>query len=329
MAWRVWVKAVAAVGASAAFAAGQPPSPQVSVTPPALALPPGAADGPQEGVVITVRTTGQRERKVRVVRKIRTDAGELLADLHDLTTGARYTVPVEVLAAMARPLPRTASSPPVTAQAPARWKPASGGQPSGPTATSYNPFPRPTSVPREGRPPVKTALPPHGLSTGVSPGPAVQRPSPPTVKSSAVQLDTPPSAPALVNKVRPATLVTDPVPFHLVPGPQAAAGDPMAEETGPYLRELFGALRPSIREWAATALAEGRYGSRTEVKAQLAKAAAEDPCPDVRAHCVRLLARLGYHEPRYVGDLAAWAESGPSPVKIAARDALTGLAAKD
>ena len=103
----------------------------------------------------------------------------------------------------------------------------------------------------------------------------------------------------------------------------------MADETGPYLRDLFAALRPSVRERAATALAECRYGSRPEVKAQLAKAATSDPSPDVRAHCVKLLSKLGYHESRYLDELAGWAESGPSPLQQAARDALARLAAKN
>jgi hypothetical protein len=103
----------------------------------------------------------------------------------------------------------------------------------------------------------------------------------------------------------------------------------MADETGPYLRDLFEALRPSVRERAATALAECRYGSRPEIKVQLAKAAATDPSPDVRAHCVRILSKLGYHESRYLDELAGWAESGAPPLKQAAREALSRLTAKN
>ena len=116
--------------------------------------------------------------------------------------------------------------------------------------------------------------------------------------------------------------------LHFTREPVAPIYDPMAEEIGPYLRDLFEALRPSVRETAATALAECRYGSRPEVKALLAKAAAFDPCPDVCAHCIGLMSRLGYHEPRYIEDLTAWADSGPEVVRKAARAALAKLAAK-
>jgi hypothetical protein len=131
-----------------------------------------------------------------------------------------------------------------------------------------------------------------------------------------------------VPAVQPVALL-DPVPLHLAPPVPVASTDPMAEEIGPYLRDLFGALRPSVRERAASALAECRYCSRPEVKTQLAKAAADDASPDVRAHCVRMLSRLGYHESRYLDDLAGWAESGAPPVKQAAREALARMAVKN
>lgn len=100
----------------------------------------------------------------------------------------------------------------------------------------------------------------------------------------------------------------------------------LREETAPHLQALTTAVRPSLREDAATALAEGRFGSRPEVKRVLAGAAVADPSPAVRAHCIRLLTSLGYHEPDYVAHLRAVAESGHPAVRLAATIALARLA---
>jgi hypothetical protein len=185
--------------------------------------------------------------------------------------------------------------------------------PVAPTALPAGPARTPPVI---ARPPV-TPLPyERPLPTPVAPPPL-------TARRPATEF-----APKREPEVRPAG-VFDPLPLHVAPPAPAAAADPMADETGPYLRDLFGALRPSVRERAATALAECRYGSRPEVKAQLAKAAAADPSPDVRAHCVRLLSKLGYHESRYLDELAGWAESGSPSLRQAARDALARIAAKN
>ena len=99
----------------------------------------------------------------------------------------------------------------------------------------------------------------------------------------------------------------------------------MDEELRPYLSDLTSALRPTVRERAATALAGGRYGWTPQVKAELAKAAESDPAPTVRAHCIRLLSDLGYHDPGYVNMLDTAAASGPPAVQQAARAALAKL----
>jgi hypothetical protein len=100
----------------------------------------------------------------------------------------------------------------------------------------------------------------------------------------------------------------------------------LREETAPHVQALATAVRPSLREDAATALAEGRFGSRPEVKRVLAGAAMTDPAPVVRAHCIRLLTSLGYHEPEYVAHLRVVAESGHPAVRLAATIALARLA---
>ncbi len=169
---------------------------------------------------------------------------------------------------------------------------------------------------------VERSAPPPPVTSEPAAPPAPPAPAP--VAPPAPVIEPPPAAP-----VRPLGLVTavEPVPMHLVRyEAYVPTGDPMSDEIGPYLRDLFGALRPSVRLRAATGLAEGRYGSRPGVKYQLAKAAASDPDVTVRAHCVRLLSRLGYCESEYLDDLAAWADTGPAVVKSAAREALAKLA---
>jgi hypothetical protein len=351
-----WAWAGAVAAACAGFSAGQSPPAPVSVAPPAVSSPPGATDGPRAGDVITFRTAGQPERRVKVLRVTASAGGEPLADLQDLTTGARYTVPARMLTAK----PAAPKAAPVR---PTQWTPAArpttppaigGSSAAVPASGPYSPFTKPRYAPKDDRPASPAVavsspavVPPPQLPLALPEPLARERPLPPPAEPPTlvafrppprVEVSVEPAVPAVAvvravappaSPIRQAALLVDPVPLSAAPGPAVPAGDPMADETGPYLRDLFEALRPSVRERAATALAECRYGSRPEVKAQLAKAAAEDPCPDVRAHCVGLLAKLGYHESRYLDDLAAWAESGPPAVQQAARAALAKLAPKN
>lgn len=73
-------------------------------------------------------------------------------------------------------------------------------------------------------------------------------------------------------------------------------------------------------------MAEGRYGSRPEVKRVIAKAALTDPAPGARAHCIRLLSTLGYHEPEYVDYLRGCESGGHAVVRVAATISPTRLA---
>jgi len=63
------------------------------------------------------------------------------------------------------------------------------------------------------------------------------------------------------------------------------------------------------------------------VKNALARAAAANPAPSVRAKCIELLMRLGYHDPEYTAYLQSAAALGevPTVVKAAAKEALTKL----
>lgn len=64
-----------------------------------------SADGLREGDVVTIRTAGQPERRVRVTRLERFDAQNGLADVVDLASGSQYTVPLRMLIRTPRETP--------------------------------------------------------------------------------------------------------------------------------------------------------------------------------------------------------------------------------
>lgn len=99
----------------------------------------------------------------------------------------------------------------------------------------------------------------------------------------------------------------------------------LMNETKQHVYDLYTAVRPSLRVDAATALAEGRFASRPEVKQVLAKAALADPAPSVRAHCIRLLSALGYHDSEYVEYLRSCEQAGNATVRVSATIALARL----
>ena len=268
MRW-AWAKSVAAGLACAGFVAGQAPPARVSVSPPAHSSPPEAKDGPREGDVIALPTAGQPERKVKVLRVTRSDGGEAMADLQDQATGARYTVPARMLTAKPRP-----TAPPARSgllHNPTRWNksarpsatPAARPQYAAPHPTpktvTYKPPVPPRPAPKEERPVPRAESPsqtivtrPPAPAAAPVPSPPVtplpyERPSPaPVAPPSLIVFPSTtafaPTAPAVVAppipEVRPAGLFV-PLPPQLTPPIPDA--DPMADETEPYLRDLFGA----------------------------------------------------------------------------------------
>jgi hypothetical protein len=440
-----WISTGALAFAWAGFAAGQNPTPARVASEVET-----ATAGPQVGEVFTFRTAGQPERRVRLQRVVGTPEADGLADVQDLGTGARYSIPLKIVAMMARAsVPETSS--PGTIPVEPSLKPGSASAlpglvqtlPNAPPAANENGRPRtavstvrprfsttatqqasrsadprsalpaPTNVRNLMKPdaavPVPSArtAPPVRAVAVPSPVPtftlaqrlksdapvAVVRPAPVyppvlTVESSpdavearaatvglravppsvAVELDEspivvaasqpaptpsaagvrapqatiapadyvvappdaygpPPATPLDAPLPPPVELASRVVPAEPLPSPTVPAQ--MLEEVQPFVNELFQALRPSLRERAATALAEGRYGSRPEVKATLAYAALTDPAPDVRAHCIAQLAKLGYHEASYLAYLDACAASGHAVVKQAAVAALTKLTSRN
>ena len=103
-----WVKAFVLGLACVAVAVGQSPPSHLPDVPKS---PSGATDGPRVGDVIALQTSGQPDRKVKVLGVTRS-GGEPLADLQDLATSARYTVPVRMLTPAPRPVRSAATSRP-------------------------------------------------------------------------------------------------------------------------------------------------------------------------------------------------------------------------
>lgn len=162
--------------------------------------------------------------------------------------------------------------------------------------------------------------------------PIVAAPSPaaserPIVPTGAIAMPQPIAA--MFSPPAPSRFV-EPLPVAwLQPGPaEYRVADRMAEETQTVLADLTKAVMSSIRERAATTLAESRYGWKPEIKAHLAIAAQTDAAPSVRAHCIGLLAKLGYHESPYLTYLEEAAASSSPDVQKAAKAALAKLAPK-
>ncbi|MGL4422344.1 MAG: HEAT repeat domain-containing protein, partial [Gemmataceae bacterium] len=74
----------------------------------------------------------------------------------------------------------------------------------------------------------------------------------------------------------------------------------MQEELSSAVYDLQTSKRPSIRYEAITVLAEGRYGSREEIKRLILESAKNDRSPLVRAYCVNCLSKLGYIDREFV-----------------------------
>ncbi len=183
-------------------------------------------------------------------------------------------------------------------------------QPVVPPALTRSPTPVATAIPTSA-PVTPTLAPPAQFPTIAELPTIAQLPASVTMAKPVVQVET--------------VSATSTVESLLLPLPNV-----MADEIQPFVHNLFTAMRPSIRERGATALAECRFGSKPEVKAIIARAALLDPAPNVRATCIKLLSTLGYHETTYLDFLdACCSDSGHPQVKQAAIDALAKLTSRN
>lgn len=152
-----------------------------------------------------------------------------------------------------------------------------------------------------------------------------------------------PSAMPVVAPMPAPTLAPAPIPAPMPANAVGVAGEPlkvslpvgvvpvefrMKNELAADAATLRSAMRPTQRQDAATALAEGRYGSSSEVKVILAGCAKSDPAPIVRAHCIDCLSKLGYAEADHVAYLRQCLMDSDDTVKTAAANALVKLQPK-
>lgn len=133
-----------------------------------------------------------------------------------------------------------------------------------------------------------------------------------------------PATPVLTDVAMPPSLIgttlmkADPAPAARVPTPKLAMSEPVSmgfvipvnnsqgtpkaknfdreERIVTLAEKLKNELRPSAREMAAESLAEGAGAESAAVRSPLLTAAANDPSANVRATCVRCLAKIGVRD---------------------------------
>jgi hypothetical protein len=286
---------------------------------PAIPAPPAQAaakDGQAEPGVMTLRVAGKPDRKVKVISSSKTIDGRTVSDVIDVATGERITV--------------TDSSKPQTTPAakPRTNDPLLNGASTAPAVMASTGTPAPAAE-KPGllrRPVTKSVSKPSMTTTAsASPAPAAPTAAKPTTMMAPATVPTAPamlptatkasSVPVKLESPKPVADLPMPMPGGaIMPGGNGPARvilpigyvPPefrMKSETASSVSTLQTSSRPTERMDAATALAEGRYGSQRETKMLLAASAMHDPAPAVRVHCINCLSKLGYNEPEYVAYL--------------------------
>ncbi len=305
----------------------------------------------ESGPILVMRTAGQNDRQIRVLKVKSYSDGESLAEVQDVQTGQEFTLPGKMLAK----LPKLEAAPIAKAAPAIQPAPAATLQPaqvakSDERVIKVAPSPvvqvRPDPWRAAGEKRQSQVVPKDSWQQSLTPF-LVDRPRAEIARAESPLFPTgrailEPEAPAGVivraQAEEPATGVA-----HVQLRPQVkeerevvpagyanernrrTLAEQMFEETKGYIHELSTAIRPTLRQDAATGLAEGRFGWRPEVKQVLARAAAADPAPSVRAHCIALLSKLGYTDPGYVDFLRASTDSSNPLMKTASAEALRKL----
>ena len=307
---RAW--ALAAAGVVAGWAGAQTPTTAPSPKP---ATPKAGTEAAPGAGVMVLKTAGQPDRKVRVVRSTKSADGRVVTEVKDVATGE--TLLVSDTSKGGRTDAVVATTPQLPPVKPSNFVADVKGAP---TALI------PKAKVRESDP----------LLNGGSKSPAAM-----TVATKSKPTETPKALPATMpSAVAAKAAAPSPFPAVLPANAIAKAGDAvhvilpvgyvpaefrMKDETAGSVATLQQAARPTLRQDAATALAEGRFGTRPEIKSILAGAAMHDPAPVVRAHCVTCLSKLGYCEPQYVAFLRQGTVDTDPGVKAAVAEALAKL----
>jgi hypothetical protein len=209
---------------------------------------------------------------------------------------------------------------PATPPAPASTTTAKPAAPAAPPAPAQPPAVRPTPAPIA--PPVVggTGEPPRVMPARPAAPPATT-PTPLPLPPVPGGLPPIPVAPNGVSAAVPGVVTAG----RVVAAPAAPVDMAVAREIQPFVDALATEASPGLRLQAVRSLAGCRHASTGAVKAALARAAAGDDHPAVRACCVRELCKLGYHDPAFLTHLThACADPDPG-VRAAAKDALAKL----
>jgi hypothetical protein len=300
------------VGAGGIVAQAPKPVPATTVAPAA-----SGAQTPAPGTMV-LRTKGQPDRHVIIVKSTKSDNGRVFTEVKDVKTGETFLVADQSAGGM-KDVPAT---------------PSKAMMPKPEAKKAAGPLPK--AKPRSSDPlvaPVKSkdisTSTAKAVATAPAPKPAVAEPK--KLPASAMTLDPNgmPSPYAADKPVLAPKPVTGNDPIHVVlPVGYVPPEFRMKTETAETMTALQSAMRPTARQDAATALAEGRYADKMEIKMALAHSAMHDPAPVVRAHCIDCLSRLGYCAPDYVDHLRQCAMGQESCLKVAASNALMKLEPK-
>ena len=348
------VLAMAAVTVVAGWANAQSPNQSPATKVPVSET--GKDAAPETGTML-LRTSGQPDRKVKIVKSTKSADGRVITEVKDIATGETLLVANQAASKKsALPAPAPSTKPttfisdikgppmPMISNAKSREVETSAITSNEKIATS-------SSVPKSKSRDVDPLL--NGMTVGT---PAAMTSMAKPIPADSIELDpvrakrsfqamenkpqpktrempsavTPAITPVAVSKAPgflPAvTVAKTNSPMHVVlPVGYVPAEIRMKEETAHSIAALQSASRPTIRMDAASALADGRFGSAMEVKMMLANAAMHDPAPVVRSHCITCLSKLGYTSPEYVGYLRQCSFDLDHGVKCAASEAMTKL----
>lgn len=204
-----WATAASAQTLSPAALAGGRTTPAPAVR---------AAAPEEPAVVLLMRTAGQPDRKLKILKRSTFPDGEALVDVQEVTTGQRFTLPAK----LADRLPRAGAAPAVAA-ADTPPQPKLYPPPPVPQPPAYVPPARTTVAAAPTAPPATTAPPPASV-----PPP---RPQP-----------TPPPAPTVTPVAAPTTptpvLIPSAVPEWKAIEPASPSTTPVAMPTAPVLQPV-------------------------------------------------------------------------------------------
>ncbi len=221
-----WLMHATAVTAGwTGLAAAQPLSPAALANAPTTPASAVRGAAPEDVVVLLMRTTGQPDRKLKVMNRSTFDNGDVLVDVRDEATGQQFTLPGQ----MADRLPRAgAATPSADPPRPGHFPPPPVPTPpvaTMPPASATVPVPEP-QIPV---PPPPTATPTPAQTGGVQwqairtapptvpvPSPSVATPAPASAAPVIPPVAAPP-APGL--KTIPSPVAVPPSQWKVIPGP--------------------------------------------------------------------------------------------------------------